>query len=1065
MLKFIEKLFGSKRSKDVQHLLPLVEEINEIYATLESLSDEELKAKTTAFRALINERAAEVRADIETLREKIRTEDLSHDDKLDTYDELARLEDEEYESVQDTLEEILPEAFAVVKETCRRMVGHVYSAADTKVEWKEVPYDVQLMGAIVLHQGKIAEMATGEGKTLTSVMPLYLNALPAKGVHLVTVNDYLARRDAEWMQPVFDFHGITIGCVQSNMPQDKRKAQYECDITYGTNSEFGFDYLRDNMVGNRESMVQREHYYCIVDEIDSALIDEARTPLIISGPVQQQTGHQYEKLNPAVRRLVEMQKRQVAHYVVEAERLYNEAVKKGSEDKPDKELLAEAGVNILRAYRGFPKNKRYMKLVQEPQFIKLRTETELEYLRDQGRRMAEIDEDLYYSIEEKQHQIDLTEKGREFLSGAHEDADMFLMIDMATEMSAIEGDQESSEEDKQLKKDELMRQYSERSERIHVTSQLLRAYSLYENDIEYVVQNNKVQIVDENTGRILDGRRYSDGLHQAIEAKEGVKIEKDTQTFATVTLQNYFRLYRKMAGMTGTAETESAEFFEIYKLDVVVVPTNRPIARDDMNDQIYRTKREKYNAVVDEIKRLNDEGRPVLVGTVAVEESEKLSKLLKRAGVKHNVLNAKQHQREAEIVAEAGRRSAVTIATNMAGRGTDIKLTPETKELGGLAIVGTERHDSRRIDRQLRGRSGRQGDPGSSRFYLSLEDKLMRLFGGERVGNMMQRLKVPEGEPIEHKMMTNAVERAQKKVEENNFSVRKRLLEYDDVMNSQRTVIYDRRRHVLQGERMRGELFEYIEEMAGEWYDKFQPEADIDEFRDMLRTTLLIDLDLDAKQFGEMGQEQCIKMVVEAAEKYYKRKEEMLGPDFMLQLERVAFLQTIDEKWRDHLRAMDDLKEGIGLRGYAQKNPIVEYKAEAFGLFQDLIRDINRDTVNFAFKFFPRVVDRRTRVRENDPRVADAVAAAASKSGAGAAAPAPAGDAPRVSSVSMSSMNFSRPTTSMPIGDGEAQQEQTSANGQSAKRRPVTRETPRIGRNDPCPCGSGKKYKACHGRS
>ncbi len=1053
MLKLLDKIFGNKSSKDVKKLWPYVEDINEVFATLHELSDEELGGKTAEFRALIAENTAEHRKEIEEHREQLRSKDLNHDAKLDLYDSLARLEDEEFEIIEQTLEDILPEAFAVVKEVCRRLVGHVYTAADTQLEWKEVPYDVQLMGAIVLHKGKIAEMATGEGKTLTSVMPLYLNALPQRGVHLVTVNDYLARRDAEWMKPVFDFLGITTGCVQSNMPPARRKEQYKQDITYGTNNEFGFDYLRDNMVSDAENMVQRSHWYAIVDEVDSALIDEARTPLIISGPVQQQTDQQFEPLNPLVRRMVEAQKKLVNGLTADAERLYKEAIEKGEDGKPDKEKRAEAGVALLRSHRAFSKHKRLMKLLQEPEYAKLKNETELEYLRDQGSRMQEIDDELYYSIDEKQHQIDLTDKGREFLSRSNEEKELFLMPDLSTEMSMIEGNAALSEEERQAKKDELMRVYSDRSDRIHTLSQLLRAYSLYEKDVEYVVQDNKVKIVDEHTGRILEGRRYSDGLHQAIEAKEGVRIEGDTQTFATVTLQNYFRLYRKLAGMTGTAETEAGEFYEIYRLDVVVVPTNRPIIRKDQNDLIFRTKREKFNAVIDEIEELNKQGRPVLVGTISVEVSELLSKMLKRRGIKHNVLNAKQHQREAEIVADAGRRGGVTIATNMAGRGTDIKLGASVIEAGGLAIIGTERHDSRRIDRQLRGRSGRQGDPGSTRFYLSLEDNLMRLFGGERVSGVMQRLKVPEGEPIEHNMMTKSVERAQKKVEENNFSIRKRLLEYDDVMNQQREVVYDRRRSVLGGERMRGEIFEYIEEMTADWFEEFHGTADADGFRDAVRSHLLSDVSLTQEQFRGLKQEEAIRLVSEMAEKYYSRKEETLGHEFMSRLERVAFLQTIDEKWRDHLRSMDELKEGIGLRGYAQKNPLVEYKTEAFGLFQELIKEINRDTVSFAFKYYPQIVDRRQSARP------------AQAAGAEQNAGAEGRELPRVRSVSATNMKFSHPTTTgLPVGNGQQAQTQSSGGESQVRRQPVTREAPRVGRNDPCPCGSGKKYKLCHGR-
>lgn len=737
MLKFLEKLFGNKHQKDIGAILPIIEEINEEFSKLSSLSDDQLRGKTQEFKSLIAERVAGFRSQIDELNARLRTEELNHEERLSVYDQIHKLEEDEHTEIEVVLDEILPEAFAVVKEACRRLVGTEYDVVGQKMVWDMVPYDVQLIGGVVLHQGKIAEMATGEGKTLVAVCPVYLNALAGRGVHLVTVNDYLARRDSQWMGLLYNYMGLTVGCIQSSLPPHERHAEYMCDITYGTNNEFGFDYLRDNMVNSEEELSQRDHWYAIVDEVDSVLVDEARTPLIISGPVAQ-SDQKYEQFNPVVRKLVEQQRNLVASFTARGEELLKSSKK---EDR------TEAGIALLRAYRGFPKNKRLLKLLQVPENMKLMRDTELEYLRDQGAKMSELDAELYYAVDEKLHQLDVTEKGRDFLSSFARDKDFFLIPDIATEMSALEGNTSISEEERQLQKDNLLRIYSERSDHIHTVTQLLRAYTLYENEVEYMVQDGKVKIIDEFTGRMLEGRRYSDGLHQAIEAKEGVRVEKDTQTFATITLQNYFRLFRKLAGMTGTAETESAEFLEIYNLDVVIIPTNRSIQRKDLDDVIYRTKREKYNAVVEEIQREIEKGRAVLVGTTSVDVSELLSKMLKRANVRHNVLNAKHHQREAEIVQIAGQKATVTIATNMAGRGTDIKLSPEVRESGGLCIIGTERHESRRIDRQLRGRAGRQGDPGSSRFFLSLEDDLMRLFGGERIAAIMQRLKVPEGEP------------------------------------------------------------------------------------------------------------------------------------------------------------------------------------------------------------------------------------------------------------------------------------------------------------------------------
>jgi len=1050
MLGLIKKILGGTKSdKDVKELQPLVDEINEIYKGLTSLSDERLSDKTTAFREKIKSNNSEIVAELEELNRELRDDSLDAKSTFEAHERRDELEQELFESTQATLDDILPEAYAVVKEVCRRLTErkYAYEYAGNHNIWNMIPYDVQLMGGIVIHQGKIAEMQTGEGKTLVSIMPMYLNALPQKGVHLVTVNDYLARRDCEWMQPVFDFLGITVGSLQANMPNNLRQELYQKDITYGTNNEFGFDYLRDNMVTNAEHMVQRGHWFAIVDEIDSVLIDEARTPLIISGPVGA-TNQKYSEMNPRIQKLVQEQTRLVNKVLSEVQNLV------GSQDKGEKEKL---GVALLTAYRGLPKHKRLRKMLQDPNNAKLLNETELVYLQDQGRKMKEIDETLYYIIEEKNHQIDVSEMGRELLTKSGEDPDMYLLPDIAAEMSDIEGDETLKPEAKQEKIDEINRQFSERSDIIHTMNQLLRAHSLYDNDVDYVVQSGKVQIVDEHTGRILEGRRYSDGLHQAIEAKEGVKVERDTQTFATITLQNYYRLYHKLAGMTGTAETEEGEFDKIYNLDVVVIPTNRPVVRDDKQDYIYRTQREKFNAVIDEIQKLQDEGRAILVGTASVEVSELLSKMLQRKKIKHSVLNAKQHDREADIVAQAGRKGAVTIATNMAGRGTDIKLDPEVKENGGLAIIGSERHDSRRIDRQLRGRAGRQGDPGSSRFYLSMEDKLMRLFGGDRMASVMQSIKIPEGEPIEHSMMSKTVERAQKKVEENNFAIRKRLLDYDDVMNKQREVVYKRRAYALRGERLRGEIFEYLEEIAEDWYAQLMESPDeITLVVNEIRSSLLIDPKLTKEKAQDMTQQEFVDYVLEESKKFYDRKEEMLGMDFMRQLEKVAVLQTIDEKWKEHLRVMDNLKEGIHLRSYGQKDPLLEYKKEAFDLFQGLVFEINKQTVNFAFRYFPQMA---ARDEDGNLRPVGNAQPPQTPEGDKGSTPntakpkrRPIGAAPAFANTSSTTpMTFSRPTTSFESAGGSKgapRHESPKGENASTVSKTVVREQPKIGRND-----------------
>ncbi|MCZ7603492.1 MAG: preprotein translocase subunit SecA [Melioribacteraceae bacterium] len=1015
----IKKLFGDKNTRSIKEISPIVDQINQEYEKLIDLTDEQLKEKTEEFRKRIEEHVGESKKHIEELKVKLQDDEL--EDKNPIYDELEALEDELHEEYQTILNEILPEAFAVVKDTCRRLVGKEWMAAGNKIHWDMIPYDVQLIGGIVLHQGKIAEMATGEGKTLVATMPIYLNALTGQGVHVVTVNDYLAQRDSEWMGEVFKFHGLTVGCILNTMSPEQRKEIYKCDITYGTNNEFGFDYLRDNMAISKENCVQRGHNYAIVDEVDSVLIDEARTPLIISGPVEVDD-HKFHEMKPLIERLFKKQSSLVASLVQEAEELLK--------NNNDKSNIEKAGIALLRAYRGYPKHKRLMKVLSDPDYKKLLQSTELEFLREKGKRMPEIDAELYFAIEEKQNTIDLSEKGREELSrGSSEGKDYFVLPDLGTEISKLENDPSLSEEDLKVKKDELYQVYSERSDRIHTINQLLKAYSLFEKDDEYVItEDGKIAIVDTFTGRVLPGRRYSDGLHQAIEAKENVKVERDTQTLATITLQNYFRLYNKLAGMTGTAETEEGEFFEIYKLEVVVIPTNKPVVREDEDDAIFRTKREKYNAVIEKIKELRDEQRPILVGTTSVEVSETISRMLKRQGVPHNVLNAKQHKRESEIVAHAGQPGAVTIATNMAGRGTDIKLGAGVRERGGLFILGTERHESRRIDRQLRGRSGRQGDPGTTKFYISLEDDLMRLFGSDRAASVMGKIGLEEGEVIQHPLITRSVERAQKKVEENNFAIRKRLLEYDNVMNQQREVIYSKRRQALEGERLKGEVFAYLEEYVEDLLNEHYENAETEAIREALLQNLLVDYKINPENYESIGKDGLKEKILEEAKSFYKRKEEMLGHELMARLERYAVLSVIDDKWKEHLREMDDLKEGIGLRAYGQKDPLIEYKSEGFKLFVQLLERLRNDTISFCFKFFPAQPDEVQQRRQKPMQ--------------------------RITTIKDSVTNLGM--------QGSGQQDE---GGRRGKVQPIVRQEEKVGRNDPCPCGSGKKFKNCHGRT
>ena len=1010
----IKVFVGDKSQKDVKALQSTLNKIKEFEAPLAALSHDELRAKTTAFKETIKQARAEKDQKIADLKSKVdATEDI--DKREDIYLEIDALEKEAYEISERTLMDILPEAFAVVKETARRFKDNTeirvtstakdrelsatkdyitlegeqtlwankWNAAGKEITWDMIHYDVQLIGGMVLHSGKIAEMMTGEGKTLVATLPMYLNALTGNGVHLVTVNDYLARRDSTWKAPLFEFHGMTVDCIDNHQPNSEgRRKAYEADITYGTNNEFGFDYLRDNMAHLPTDLVQRKHNFAIVDEVDSVLIDDARTPLIISGPVPQGDRHEFNELKPKIENLVSMQRQLANGFLSEAKKLIKEGNSK------------EAGFNLLRAYRALPKNKALIKFLSEEGMRQLLQKTENQYMQDNNRDMHIIDEALYFVIEEKNNQVELSDNGIKFLSADTDDS-FFVLPDIGTEIARIEkmklGKDAEAEE-----KENLFRDFSIKSERIHTLTQLLKAYSLFEKDVEYVIMDNKIMIVDEQTGRIMDGRRYSDGLHQAIEAKENVKIEAATQTFATVTLQNYFRMYSKLGGMTGTAVTEAGELWQIYKLDVVEIPTNRPLARKDKEDLIYKTTREKFNAVIDDVTQLSQAGRPVLIGTTSVEISELLSRMLKMRNIPHNVLNAKMHKQEAQIVEDAGKPGVVTIATNMAGRGTDIKLTPEVKAAGGLAIVGTERHDSRRVDRQLRGRAGRQGDPGSSQFYVSLEDNLMRLFGSERVSKVMDRMGLKEGEVIQHSMMTKSIERAQKKVEENNFGVRKRLLEYDDVMNAQREVVYKRRKHALHGERLKVDIANMMYDTCELITQQNKVGNDFKNFEFELIRYFSITSPVSQSEFEKMTEMDITAKVYKAALQYYTEKTERSareafpiiknvfedkgsqferivvpftdgvktlsvvtnlekayhseGKQLVSDFEKNITLAIVDEAWKKHLRKMDELKQSVQLAVHEQKDPLLIYKFEAFKLFSNMLNGVNKDVISFLFK-------------------------------------------------------------------------------------------------------------------
>ena len=1088
----IKLLFGSKADKDRKEVQPYIDRIKAVYPTIEKLTNDELRAHSAGLMRQIADHIADDEARIVEMKARLEQPATSLDEKEKISKEIDTTTKRIDEKIEEVLDRILPEAFAIMKDTARRFAQNdtvvvtatafdrelaaekefvtiegdkaVYAthwtAGGNDLKWDMVHYDVQLFGGVVLHKGKIAEMATGEGKTLVATLPVFLNALARKGVHLVTVNDYLARRDSEWMGPMYQFHGLSVDCIDKHQPNSEaRRKAYMADITFGTNNEYGFDYLRDNMASSPKDLVQRKHHFAIVDEVDSVLIDDARTPLIISGPVPKGDDQLFEQYRPAIEHLYNLQKNLVTNLVAESRQLLAG------------EKSEEGGIRLYRAHKGLPKYKPLIKFLSETGIKAQMQKTENVYMADNNRRMPEITDDLYFVIDEKLNSVELTDKGHEVLSKYFNEDGFFVLPDIGSAVADIEKSGLTPEE-KAQKRDELIADYSVKSERVHTVIQLLKAYAMFEKDIEYVVMDNKVKIVDEQTGRILDGRRYSDGLHQAIEAKERVKVEAATQTFATITLQNYFRMYHKLSGMTGTAETEASEFWSIYKLDVVVIPTNRPVIRDDRQDLIYKTKREKYNAVIEEIVRLVGQGRPVLVGTTSVEISELLSRMLKLRGIKHNVLNAKQHQLEAQIVSEAGRPGQVTIATNMAGRGTDIKLTPEVKTAGGLAIIGTERHESRRVDRQLRGRAGRQGDPGSSQFFVSLEDDLMRLFGSSRIAALMDRMGIEEGEVIQSKMMTKAIERAQKKVEENNFGIRKRLLEYDDVMNSQREVIYTRRRHALYGERIEIDLNNIMYDYAESFMESHEG-MDYESFSFELIREVALKPSFDEAKYSSSKPREIVEMIVEDLRTLFERrakavadtvhntmqtiyednKDHMdrvihfpitdghLGFHVPVELQRckesdgaeiykvfakIVMFTTIDDAWREHLREMDELRQSVQNATYEQKDPLLIYKLESYNLFSRMLEKVNRETLAILDKaYIP--------VRENNPESVQQERRQQAK-------------------VDVNKLQASRTAAAAAAGQGE-----------KSKPAPIKVEK-RVGRNDPCPCGSGKKYKHCHGK-
>lgn len=1113
MLKGLLKIFlGDKSSTDIKEIQPTVDAIHAAEKGLANLNADELRGKSSDLKARINKHVESLQKEIDALKAKAAAmPDSDLDAKEQVFEKIDKLEIKVNEELEVVLEEILPEAFALIKETARRFAAEEdvevtaqqfdrdiaakrdivrvegdkaywaksWSAAGSQVSWDMVHYDVQLIGGVALHRGSVAEMQTGEGKTLVATLPVFLNALTGRGVHVVTVNDYLARRDSEWMGPIYEFHGLTVDCIDKHQPNsESRREAYKCDITFGTNNEFGFDYLRDNMAQRPNMLVQRRHHYAIVDEVDSVLIDEARTPLIISGPTPKGDEQEFESLKPMVVKLFQVQQKAVQGFLSEAKKLLDSGI-----SKDEKEA---ASLALYRAFRGLPKSKPLIKFLSNEGMRQLLLKVEGYYLADNQREMPKADAELFFVIDEKNNQVELSEKGIAFLTQGMDDDAFFTMPDLATELVGVDNSDESDDKKLELKQ-EIMRDYGVKSARIHSMNQLLKAYTLFEKDIEYVIMDNKVKIVDEQTGRIMDGRRYSDGLHQAIEAKENVKIEAATQTYATVTLQNYFRMYHKLSGMTGTAETEAGEFWDIYELDVKVIPTNRPIAREDKEDLVYKTKREKYNAVIEDVEKLSKSGRPVLVGTTTVEVSELLSRMLDMRGLKHQVLNAKRHQQEAEVVTNAGLPGTITIATNMAGRGTDIKLSAEVKAAGGLAIIGTERHDSRRVDRQLRGRSGRQGDPGSSQFYASLEDDLMRLFGSDRVAKMMDRLGHQEGEVIQHSMISKSIERAQSKVEENNFGVRKRLLEYDDVMNAQREVIYKRRRNALYGDRIRTDIANMFFELVEFSVDSTHEFKDYEGFKMSVLANLGMEAPVTEDGFASGKADDLVFSVYGKAEENYRMKLDELakrahpviqrvhddekndfqnilvpfsdgrktiqvsadisesvateGKSVMRALEKQVVLAVIDQHWKEHLRAMDDLRSNVQHARHEQKDPLLIYKFESYELFKKMIRKVNTEVASFLVKCtIPTNTDQPLRQAR---QVESAPQGVTSKEG--------------VSNISEQNMAAARAAHA---------RRQGGAPGMPPRPKAVApiRTEKKIQPNSPCPCGSGKKYKKCHGK-
>ncbi len=1112
----LKKIFGDKTSQDRKEYQPIIDQSNQFFEQFKSISDDELRAKTFGFQAKIKEATKELDEQIVALKEKANGTEISVLDKEDLFDEIDKLTKDIDVVIEDVLKEILPEAFAVVKETSRRWAENgqlsvtaldfdkklatqkdgitidgekaiwhnEWTAAGTPVKWSMVHYDVQLMGGAVLHRGNIAEMQTGEGKTLVATLPVYLNALSGKGVHLVTVNDYLAKRDSEWMGPLYQFHGLSVACLDKTRPNSpERKEAYLADITFGTNNEFGFDYLRDNMSSSTEDLVQQKHHFAIVDEVDSVLIDDARTPLIISGPTPKGDEHEFHELKPRIEKVVAAQKAYVTQCLVEAKKQLAVINSPGDDKKDLKTALEEGGIALLRAHRGLPKNKALIKFLSEPGIKAHLQKTENTYMAEQGKHMKKIDAELFFVIDEKNNTIELTEKGIDLVSGS-EDRDFYIIPDIGGEIAKLSKSNIVGEE-LAIRKDALIRDFSIKSERIHSINQLLKAYTLFEKEVEYVIMDGKIKIVDEQTGRIMEGRRYSDGLHQAIEAKEDVTVEAATQTYATITLQNYFRMYHKLCGMTGTAETEAKEFWDIYKLDVVVIPTNRPISRNDDNDMVFRSAREKFAAVIDETEKLVKAGRPVLVGTTTVEISEFLSRMLKMRGINHQVLNAKYHQKEAEIVAEAGKAGSVTIATNMAGRGTDIKLGEGVKEAGGLAIIGTERHDSRRVDRQLRGRAGRQGDPGSSQFFVSLEDDLMRKFGSERIAKIMDRLGLKEGEVITHSMVSKSIERAQKKVEENNFGMRKRLLEYDDVMNAQRKAIYKKRHNALFGDRLGLDIANMFYDVSESIVFGFPNANQFEDFTLELYRVLGIESPVTESEFATTDKAVIAEKVYDAVQEHYNNKNLRISEKAFPQVkmvyetpgnqfrnivfpltdgkkememvvsleeaynsngnalpkayERNITLAMIDDEWKEHLREMDDLRTSVQQAVYEQKDPLLIYKLESFELFKSMLARLNLETVETLVKMDIPALQEEIKSTNKQVTTQNSYEKA-----------------------QLGSVSTSTQTPNFQGAEGYQEAIQNSIR-EPEKKQPVIAD-PKINRNEPCPCGSGKKYKQCHGK-